>query len=439
MYLKGSKWSMNKRRRPFNYFRILALTAMIGFGIYFSLVISPAVQLSSQPTPTPTKPPELFIAEAMDSFKDGKLLQAIDLYQSAIALTPNDPASYIELAKVQAWAGQYVEAQTNAENALLLNPDNSTAHAVRGWTLSAQNDRLAAESSIKRALELDPNNALAHAYYAELMADRYLAGEGGLDIVDRMSEESRVALSLAPGSMEAHRARGYVLEATGNTQEAISEYETAATITPNLADIHLSLGRVYRALQVNDKAVNELTIASQLNPADPTPLLLISRVYANIGENAKAEQYAQQAVKINPSDPNLRGNLGVMFYKNFKWQLAIDELSLVVAGGQDVDGNKVERLELIPDSLRIPEYYFTYGLSLVKVDRCGDAIPIFYKIIDTVNPTDEISLFNANEGIRLCSEKVNATPSAIGTELPEIDSQITPTDNPTEATVVPAG
>ena len=426
MYLKGSKWSMNKRRRPFNYFRIFFLVGLITLGIYFNVVVSPQVQKSFEPTPTPTKPPESYIADAQQAFKEGKLLQAIDSYTIANSLSPSDPSIYIELARVQMWAGKYADAQTNAENALLINPDNSTAHAVRGWAQSAQNDKLAAEASLKKALELDPNNPLAYAYYAEFLADQYLANEGGLDIVDKMSEESRIALSLAPSLFEAHRARGYVLEATGNPEEALSEYETAATIDNNLADIHLSLGRVYRSLQVNDKAVNELTIASQLNPEDPTPLLIISRIYANIGENAKAEQYAQQAVKINPIDANLRGNLGVMFYKNFKWQLAVDELNLVVNGGMDAEGNAVEKMELVADSLRIPEYYFTYGLSLVKLDRCADAIPIFYKIIDTVNPTDEISLFNANEGIRLCSEKINATPSAGSTQQPN-QAEGTPT------------
>jgi tetratricopeptide (TPR) repeat protein len=268
---------------------------------------------------------------------------------------------------------------------------------------------------------LDPNNALAHAYYSEFLTDQYLEGLGGLDIIDKMSEESRIALSLAPGLFEAHRARGYVFEATGNNAEAINEYESAATIQKNLSDIYLSLGRVYRASQVNDKAVNALTVANQLNPSDPNPLLIISRIYANIGENAKAEQYAQQAMKIAPTDPNLRGNLGVMLYKNFKWELAAAELALVVNGGTDAEGNVVEKLELVADSLRIPEYYFTFGLTLVKIDRCGEAIPIFYKIIDTVAPTDEISLYNANEGIRLCTEKVNATPSG-----PAVEGDLTP-------------
>ena len=58
-------------------------------------------------------------------------------------------------------------------------------------------------------------------------------------------------------------------------------------------------------------------------------------MYATVGEYAKAEQYAQQAIKISPTDANQRGNLGVMYYRNFKWPEAAAELALVVNGGKD--------------------------------------------------------------------------------------------------------
>ncbi len=426
MYLRGSKWSMNKRRRPFNYFKIISLVAVIAFVMYFGVVISPSVQGNFLPTPTATRSPESFVTEAGQFFDQGKLPQAILSYEQAVRALPNDAAVYIALARTQVWAGKYKEAQTSAENALLLNPNNSTAHAVHGWALEAQRDYLAAETAIKRALELDPNNALAHAYYAELIADEYLEGKGPFDALTQMSEESKVALSLAPGLFESHRARGYVFEATGNYEEAIREYEAAVVINKNIADVHVSLGRNYRALGVYDKAVNSLTIANQLNPSDSTPLLYISRVYATIGEYAKAEQYAQQAVKTNPTDTALRGNLGVMYYRNFKYQEASGELALVVAGGKDADGVDVNAIELTANAPRIAEYFFTYGLVQVRLNRCGNALPIFQKLL-SIAANDEIAVFNANEGIRLCSEAaaVTASPSP-KSGTPEATLPVTP-------------
>ena len=378
--------------------------------VYFNLVLGPGIQSGLLPTATPTRAPESYVTEASQFFDQGKLAQAMQSYQQAIQAQPNDPSIYIALARTQVWAGKYTDAQVSAENALLLNPNTSTAHAVRGWAIAAQKDYLPAETAIKRALELDPNNALGHAYYAELLADQYLEGKGPLDVVDKMSEESRVALSLGAGLFESHRARGYVFEATGNYEEAIREYEAAVAINKNIADVHVSLGRNYRALGVYDKAVDALTIANQLNPSDPTPLLYISRVYATVGEYAKAEQYAQQAVKTNPSDTALRGNLGVMYYRNLKWPQAADELSLVVKGGKDADGVEVTPFELVADAPRIAEYYFTYGLVMVRLEKCGQALPIFQKIL-TVASNDEIAVYNANEGIRLCTEAASITPS----------------------------
>lgn len=419
---------MNKRRRPLNYFKIFTLVAAIAFVMYFGVVIGPGIQNSYLPTPTITRSPESYVAEANDFFLAGKLPQAIKSYEQAVQVMPNDPSVYIALARAQVWAGKYPEAQISAENALLLNPNNSTAYAVRGWALSAQRDYLAAETAIKRALELDPNNALAHAYYAEMLADQYVAGTGPFDAIDRMSEESRVALSLGPDLLETHRARGYVYEVTGNPAQAISEYEAAVLINKNNADVHISLGRNYRFMGVYDKAVNSLTIANQLNPTDPTPLLFISRVYATVGEYAKAEQYAQQAVKTTPNDTALRGNLGVMYYRNFKWPEASTELGFVVKGGKDADGVEIQALELVANAPRIAEYYFTYGLVLVRLNRCGEALPIFQKLL-TVAQNDEIALYNANEGIRLCTEAASLTPTpeAGSPEATPTAGEITPT------------
>lgn len=400
---------MSKRRKPFNYFKILGLVGLIGFVMYFGVVIGPQVQTSLGPTPTVTRSPESYVTEAEQLFNQGKLAQSIEAYQQAVRAIPNDASIYLSLARAQVWAGKYTEAQTSAENALLLNPNNSTAHAVRGWALEFQESYLESEASIKRALELEPNNALAHAYYAELLSDQYLNGTGPFDAIDRATEESGVALSLAPGLLEAHRARGYVNEVVGNNEAAIREYEAAVQINKNIADLHLALGRNYRALGVYDKAIESLSRANTLNPSDSTPALLISRVYATVGEKEKAEQFAQQAVKVNPTDSALRGNLGTMYYRNFKWPEAAEELALVVAGGRDADNFEVAPLELVANAPRIAEYYYTYGLVLVKLDRCGEALPVFQKLLATV-PADETAVFNANEGIRLCGVAAGETP-----------------------------
>ena len=344
--------------------------------------------LESPPPPSPVRP-NLFVTEAEEYFALGKLIPAIESYKQAIASSPANPVIYVALARTQVFAGQYKDAQTSAESAILLNNNNSNAHAVRAWALDFQGESLEAEASIKRALELDPNNAVAHAYYAEILVDAYYNGTSIFGAIEKAIEESKVAIALAPDTLETHRARGYVLEATGNYEEAIREYDAAIAINPNIADLHLSLGRNYRILGIYDKAVEEFTRANALNPEDPTPDLFISRTYATIGEYAKAMQYAESAVTDNPSDTSLRGNLGVMYYRNSYWTEAITELGYVVNGGVTEDGDQIEPINLVPNDPRIAEYYSTYGLALSRLNQCGKALQVARSILERI-PADEI-------------------------------------------------
>jgi len=409
MYLKGSKWSMNRRRKRPNWFRIAILVVLIAAGLYLDRVILPTVPLPFVPTATPTRDPESYAVDAEALFAEGKLLQAIDTYNEAIRLRPDDATLFVALARVQIYAGRYEDAQTSAENALLLQPNNSMAHVMRAWALDFQGDYLAAESAIQRAFELEPNNAMAHAVYVEILIDSYLDGTGTFEGLEKAAEESRVALDLAPDSLESHRARGYILEATANYEEAIREYEAAIAINPNIADLHLALGRNYRVLGIYDKAVEEFTRANALNPGDPTPDLYISRTYATVGEYAKAVQYAETARNDNPTDANLRGNLGVMYYHNFQWPEAVEQLKLVVAGGATEDGQPIEPIPLVNDT-RIAEYYFTYGLVLARLNRCGEALQIAQQIQARV-PADEIAMTNATEIVNICQTNLASSPT----------------------------
>lgn len=404
---------MKRRRKRPNWFRIILLSLLVMAGLYINTFILPNQAPLGQPTPTNTLSPESFVTKAEGYFKEGKLNAAIESYKQAIDSFPEDPAVYVALARTQVFAGQYKDAQTSAESAILLNDKNSNAHAVRAWALDFQGETLEAENSIKRALELDPNNALAHAYYSEILVDGYYRGSGIIDSIEKAIEESKVALALAPDALESHRARGYVLEATGNYEEAITEYNKAISQNSNISDLHLAIGRNYRILGVYDQAVESFTRANALNPENPEPDLAISRTYATIGEYAKAMQYAQSAVVDSPSDPRLRGNLGVMLYRNTYWTEAITELEYVVKGGIAENGDRIDPINLVPNDARVAEYYFTYGLALSRTNKCDEGLKIAKTIIERI-PADELAIENANEIMKRCEEalKLTATPTA---------------------------
>lgn len=391
---------MNRRRKRPNLFGWTLFGLVLLFGYYFNQVYLPAQPNPFDATPTATRSPEALATEAEELFKQGKLLQAIEAYQAAINASPQTPALYIAIARIQVWAGQYEEAQANAENAILLNPENSMAHAVRAWALDFQSKNSEAMESIDKALELDPNNAIAHAYRVEILIDSQ-----SFDNITKAIDVSKNALALDPNALETRRARAYLLEATSNYEEAIQYYRQAIEVNPNIAILHLELGRNLRFLQVYDEAIKEFTLANTLNPTDPDPDLLISRTYATIGEYTKALQYAETAVEDRPTDARLRGNFGVMYYRNVLWDKAVEQLSLAVDGGVTEDGFPIKGLPLSNDP-RIAEYYFTYGLALARTNQCGQALQIAQALQATV-PADENATFAASEIIRICQENLD--------------------------------
>ena len=363
MYLpRSSRWSMNRRRRRPNYFGWAIFLLVVLFGYYFNQIYLPASPLLAGPTTTPTRSPEAYATEGGQLFKDGKLPQAIEAYKAAINSSPQDPALYVELARIQVWAGKYEEAQANAENALLLNPNNAMAHAVRAWALNFQVDKNGpALEAIGDALEIDPNNAIIQSYYVEILTD------SGFDNYGTAAEQSRVALALDPNIVETHRARGYLLarvpdpdpnpDPITNLEEAVNEYNAAIEINTKFSLLHLEQGQNYRNLSLKDKAIEQFTLANTLDPSDPQPDYLISRTYATFGEYEKALQYADTAVQNNPVDSVLRANLGVMYFQNFKYEEAVQELGLAIYGGTNKDGGEVKALPLT-NSTRISEFYF---------------------------------------------------------------------------------
>ncbi len=418
---------MNRRRKKPNWFRIILLCLLVLGGSYVNRFILPNQAPLGVPSPTPTIAPEAFVAQGDEFFKEGKLIPAIESYRQAISSRPDDPVVYVMLARTLVFAGQYKEAQTSAEDALLLNSSNSMAYAVRAWALGFQGEYLQAENDIQRALELDPNNAMAHAYYVEILVDSFNSGTGSFEGVEKAIEESKVAIALAPNTLETHRARGIVLEATGNYEEAIREYEAAIAINPNIADLHLFIGNNYRTLGIFDQAVQSFTRANALNPENPLPDLYMSRTYATIGEYGKAMQYAESAVADEPADTNLRGNLGVMYYRNSYWPEAVEALAYVVKGGFTKDGIQLEAINLVPDAPRVAEYYFTYGLALSRLNQCGEALQIAQLIISRI-PSDELAVENANAINSRCEQNLAQTPiPLLASPTPDSVSTAAPT------------
>ena len=96
---------MRQRRKPTNWFLVVVLLLLIAGMVYVDRVVVPTIPPPFVPTSTATRNPESYVTEAQGLFDQGKLLDAIDTYNQAIRIKPNDPTLYVALAQIQIFAG----------------------------------------------------------------------------------------------------------------------------------------------------------------------------------------------------------------------------------------------------------------------------------------------------------------------------------------------
>ncbi len=430
MYLKGSKFSIQSRRKRGNPWLILFLVLAIVGLIYLNVVVVPMINPPFVPTPTPTRDPMSYVEEADTLAKEGKYIQAVEVYQQAINANPQNIDNYLKIARLQIYTSQLPQAQVNAQNAILLDGDSSEAYALLGWSKAFQREYLAGEADLRKAVELNPNSSLAHAIYAYVLALRVEARMDEIDTMDRAIEESRTALALDPNLMEAHWARGYVLEVTANFAEAIASLETANQLNPNVDRLHMALGRNLTYVDQLDRAVFEFTKAYSLNPTSPAPNLAISQVYSRLGEFDKAIQYAEVALRDGPTDPKLYANLGTLYYRKSQFNAAIDFLRIAVRGGSSEDGQVVEGIPLSYES-GVVEIYSRYALALSKINDCNEAVSIAEGMRQTV-PDSAIALENADIIIKTCKENLLNPPTPTYAPTPTVITGPTATPEGTQ-------
>jgi tetratricopeptide (TPR) repeat protein len=434
MYLNRGNFNLRRTRRN-NITRIVVYIVLIFAGLYvLNLKDRGDVQPLFVATPTATRSPASYAEEAQKQFSAGRLKDAINAYQKAIELDPQNADYWIKLARIQVYAKQPQEGVTSAETAILREPENSTAHAVHALALDWSGQVADASDAAVRAIQLDPNNALAYAYYAEILVDQQRWAQAG--------DAAKQALALDPNSMDAYRVYGYYLESTSNYEEAIQAYQSALKINPNLAFLYMQIGVNFRQLTAKaitpeeqqqnfDLAIQYFQRASAIDPNDIEPYRSISRTYFQMGEYGASAQYLEEALKIDPTNAMIHGDLGKVYFKALNYESAIIELTCAVDGCSTKDDTidddegapefNITPLELNGSTL---ETFYIYGsvlsaLSTPADPHCQRARPLIQQIRSWVqqnDPEDPVVFGILDENEIVCTI-AEATAAALGGNL----------------------
>ena len=96
MYIRDSRKRKRQKRRN----RILFLALLAAIAVAVAMQRPGLIPNPFQPTPTPTPAPATFLRDAELAYQEGRLIDAVTVYQSYLALAPEDGLVWAQLARL---------------------------------------------------------------------------------------------------------------------------------------------------------------------------------------------------------------------------------------------------------------------------------------------------------------------------------------------------
>jgi tetratricopeptide (TPR) repeat protein len=219
---------------------------------------------------------------------------AIDAFQKAIELDPNESDAHSNLGAEFAKLGQFDVARHELEAAVRLNPQHFQARHNLGLVLIDLGDTSAAITEFEAALQLEPNAADTHRKLAEALA--------ATQQWPQAQREFEAALSLRPESWKAWHGLAKVLIQTDRLPQGMAAYGRAMQLGPGapaFADLAWLLA-THPSSEIRDVAgATRLAnlACEQTNHRDARSLQSLAAAQAAAGEFDSAVATLDQAIK----------------------------------------------------------------------------------------------------------------------------------------------
>ena len=233
------------------------------------------------------------------AFQTGEHAQAVSLINRAIAINPDNPAQYQNVALAYRDLKQPQEALAHYARAIALNPAYADAYSNRGALLQEMGQWEAALADYDAALQHNPR--LAEGWSNRGAVLRYLK------LLEEAVASCDQALALAPDFAAAHNNRGAALHELKQNEEALAAYGRAIARQPNYADAYNNRGALLRDMRQLDAALADFAKAVELQPGSADAYLNRAPALRDLKRLDEALASYGQALEINPGGDYLAG------------------------------------------------------------------------------------------------------------------------------------
>ncbi|MBD3181634.1 tetratricopeptide repeat protein [Candidatus Poribacteria bacterium] len=220
---------------------------------------------TTKPEPVPMGEVRFYIQQADELLKKGEYNQAVEEYNAALGLDPNNINARRKLAEAHASQGNNDLALEEFGKLTEINPNYAHAYNYRGYIYISQEKWKEAAKEFEKAVEAEPNNL----YSLNQLGLSY----GMLGRYDQAIETLQKAVALDPEmddpeSRDTHNYLGRVYRDAGRYEEAIAEFQKTLEHFPKDKDAHNYLGTVYKKMERYEDAIKEFETVLKMDPTN---------------------------------------------------------------------------------------------------------------------------------------------------------------------------
>ncbi len=191
-------------------------------------------------------------------FFQGKYNEAIDEYNKALEINPNDSHTWLYNGRALDNLGRYDEALAAYNKALEINPNFLLAWTNKGNVLLSLGRYEDAITAYNKALDIDPNDAVN--WNEKGVSLSYLGR------YDEALAAYNKALEITPENAITWNNKGNALYGLKIYEEALTAYTKASEINPNIAIYWQNKGYSLFNLKRYEEALNAYNTALQIEP-----------------------------------------------------------------------------------------------------------------------------------------------------------------------------
>jgi len=279
--------------------------------------------MSAPPAPSTL---DALMQQAVALHQQGQPVQALQLYQRALALAPNHAQIHYLAGAAQLLLGQTDPARQHFEAALRADPNHIEALLQRGLLHYAAGRDAAAVADFQRMAALAPQDKRA---WVNLSAAALMSGQ-----TDLARDAAKRAVQLAPTDPDGWNNLGQVHQRSGDFAQAEAVFRRALQFHPQHAGIWLNLGDALRAQGKLAEAEPAYRQSLQLDPSLANTWTNYGNLLGQLNRVAESRAAFERALAIDPTAPEPLVNLAGLLVSAGEEQAAIDRLRPLIESGR---------------------------------------------------------------------------------------------------------